>query len=174
MLAGGTYYDSVVSRRSAPSVAFTMEPVAVLGAGALAGNDGEPWLAAEGLYFYAERGGGGIDLAFAPSDGAGGFLPYDYVAAPVNTGSHDLSPVVSGDGLTIWWTSNRSGGAGGTDVYAAHRSATTLDFAGAIRLTEVATAGDDYPSWISADGCRLYGFSTEGTDSDVWMAERTP
>ena len=73
-------------------------------------------------------------------------------------GEGEGSPVLTPDELTLYFASNRKdlGGTGSADIYIATRTSTSLKFGNIARIEELATAGEDVPTWISPDNCRLY------------------
>lgn len=81
-------------------------------------------------------------------------------------------PVVTPDGLTIYFRSDRVAAFGGFNVYTASR-ATTADAFGPVSIVpNVNTDADDGPSWISPDGCRLYLSSDAAGTHDIYVASR--
>ena len=78
-------------------------------------------------------------------------------------------PVVTRDGLTLYFAM----GPNYTEIYGAQRTDGLSPFDGAMIVSELV---DGYaPSWISADGCRLYyDKNMGGEDLDIVMAQRTP
>lgn len=66
------------------------------------------------------------------------------------------NPVVTPDELTLYFGSNRPGGAGNYDIYQATRPTVADGFGAPIALASLNTASLDAPSWISEDGCELY------------------
>jgi hypothetical protein len=86
------------------------------------------------------------------------------VAEPVtelNSESDDESPVLSADGLWIYFRSYRKRPSGASDpgVYVAHRDGTDQPFA---HIEEVLDLGNASPLWLSADFCSLYYQSSGG------------
>ncbi|HEY0484586.1 MAG TPA: hypothetical protein VGD37_43995 [Kofleriaceae bacterium] len=70
--------------------------------------------------------------------------------------SSNGDPIMTGDKQTLYWSSDRAGGAGGFDIWVATRPAPSGRFGGATNLTGLNTANIDAPSWVSADGCVLH------------------
>ncbi|HET6150247.1 MAG TPA: hypothetical protein VFH68_22090 [Polyangia bacterium] len=121
------------------------------------------------LYFGSTRAGT-RDIYKATRSTAG--FSRASAVAEVNTNSLEQFPTVSPDELVIYWASNRAdaGARGGSDVWMATRTSTNLPFGNVRNVTEVNSATDDFPSWISPDGCRLYLTTRAG----LAIAERTP
>jgi Tol biopolymer transport system component len=90
--------------------------------------DNRPSLRHDGLeiFFYSARvGGGGTDVWTATRDAvdAPWSTPVN-LGAPVDTSFTDIHPYVSPDGATLYFSSNRTGGLGGLDLYVTTRSKT--------------------------------------------------
>ena len=69
----------------------------------------------------------------------------------------DLEPHFSADGRWLYFTSDRtSGSLGGFDVWTATRADRSAVFGAVTNLQAVNSAVDERPSFVSADGCRLY------------------
>ncbi len=98
----------------------------------------------------------------------------------VNTGFADEThPVISRDGLALYFASNRFGGIKGnnTNIWIATRTSTSADFGTPKQLnaTGINTAANEEPSWISPFGCRLYFTSNRAGGagrSDLYLAIR--
>src|SRR6185295_1384130 len=74
----------------------------------------------------------------------------------LNSAVRDGNPELSADGLSLYFESNRAGGAGGTDIWFATRDARSASFAGAVNFAAInSTGGDDHPT-TSADSQVLY------------------
>jgi len=88
-----------------------------------------------------------------------GFGPPKLVAELSST-ADDWQPMITEDGLTTVFASNRDGGAGGYDLYVADRADVGKPFGAPKRLAEASSPTNDFAGWISADRCRLY-FSSD-------------
>jgi hypothetical protein len=88
--------------------------------------------------------------------------------------TNDTDPVISADGFTMFWGSDRAGGMGDVDVWQAQRTTPSGAFGQIAPLTSVNTPGFDSPSDISADGCRLYLTSTRNGRTGIYVATRPP
>ena len=95
----------------------------------------------------------------------------------VNSPAAETNPTLSRNGLTLYFQSNRAGGAGSSDIYMATRATTSAPFgtpsllAGDVNLP----ASDGGPS-ISADGLSLYFHSNRVGGfgvSDLYVATRS-
>jgi hypothetical protein len=157
-------YDVYFATRVSASVSFTAAtPAAVNGAGTT--DDVQPFVTADGqeLWFASIRRGGTAarDLWHA-TVGADGFKDPVLAASLSSDTTHDQVPVLSADRRTIYFT--RDG-----DIWTSHRVAVPDDFPPPTRLTGLLnTTAVEYPGWISADDCRLYGVS----DGQIFVATR--
>lgn len=128
--------------------------------------EGDPSLSADGLTLYfvtqCRRGGGSLDLwvAARPSRDESFAAPMNLdellPGSRVNSGYTDRAPSISRDGLTLLFSSNRPGGAGGLDIWVSTRAALDAPFGEPVNLNELApgvainTALDEtYPSQSS-------------------------
>lgn len=71
------------------------------------------------------------------------------------TGIPDRDPAITGDGLTLVFTSQRAGG-GNWDLYITTRPSRTQPFPTPAIITELATASADWGPFITSDGLGLY------------------
>jgi hypothetical protein len=129
------------------------------------GYDGQPYVAPDGVSdLYFARGdagsGGPLDIYVAKWTGSQ-FDNAVPVAGAVNTATAQDAPVITSDGLTLYFASNR---AGTNDVYVATRTARTLPFGAATAVTELDdSTASDVPNWISPDECVIYMNSDRST-----------
>ncbi len=138
-------------------------------------------ISADGLsiYFDSDRSGGygNIDLwvaTRATTDDEWGQSVN--LGSVVNSSSQDNSPSISADGLSLYFSSNRSGTEGNMDLYVSTRETTVDDWGAPSNLGPIVNSSNaDYMSHISADGLLLY-FSSERPGGlglrDLWMTTR--
>ena len=88
----------------------------------------------------------------------------------INGADDESFPVVTPDELTLYFSSNRANGAGLQDIYVARRASVSDNFGAPVNLAELNTGTNDFPTWISDDGCVLYLMS--GTMYDIYYATR--
>jgi hypothetical protein len=81
---------------------------------------------------------------------------------------------LSADGLTAFFVSTQTGGAGMADVWFANRAAVGAPFGAPINGGAANGPQDDLPSWLSPDGCRLYMSSARNGKDDLFVATRLP
>lgn len=81
--------------------------------------DSQPFLSSDGrtLFFVSDRPGGQgeTDIYYSIWDGSTWSQAKPLVG--VNSSAHEMSPSLAADGTTFYFASNRSGGAGGHDIY---------------------------------------------------------
>jgi len=90
-------------------------------------------------------------------------------------GADATTPALSEDGLVAYFGSTRMGGAGMMDIWTASRTSTTGTFGQFANLGELNTAEQDFATWLSPDGCRLYFWSSRSGGAggfDAWQATR--
>ena len=96
--------------------------------------------------------------------------------AEVNTGYNEGPASISADGLSLFFSSGRPGGAGYGDLYMATRLDTNSPFGTPVNLSEInSVEGDNSPS-ISTDGLSLYYWVREMPSlgpQEIWAATRS-
>ena len=127
------------------------------------------------LLFSSNRGGNYaiyVATGSPTSYGAPQLLPG--VSAAGGSTADDEEPVLSADGLTIYFSSTRNDPA--FDIWVAHRAVTTDPFTLPHAVAELAAPGAyDAPTWLSSDGCRLYLMSNRAGGAggiDLYVASR--
>lgn len=104
------------------------------------------------------------DFAFAST------LPAPVNSSPPVEGSPFLSP----DELSLYFHSQRAGGAGDRDLYVATRATAGAAFNSVRALTSLNSPQRDHSPWLSPDELTLYFSSRRGSASDdVWRATRS-
>jgi hypothetical protein len=83
----------------------------------------------------------------------------------------DSAPVLSADGLEIFFSTNRAGG-NNTDIWRATRTSPTGTFGTPTAVSELNTASVEIPSWVSPDRCRIILSSDALGAYDIYMATR--
>lgn len=130
-------------------------------------NEHSPTVAAGLLCFNSSRpdGLGGNDIYCGPLDAA------PTLVSTISSSAQDAGPWLAGKGDVLLFTSNREGGEGGWDLYAATR---TADGWSAPRNlgAPINTAGDElWPTWT--DG-RLYFKRSGGTEAPGYLSSALP
>jgi len=128
-------------------------------------NEGAQTISSNGSYMYftsCDRPGsmGSCDLYFSSFAEGKWSVPVN-VGPPVNTSGWESTPSISADGKTLFFSSNRSGGFGGKDIWYSvlndNNSWTTPVNMG----KNINTNGDEMSPFIHFDGKTLY-FASNG------------
>jgi hypothetical protein len=121
------------------------------------------------LYFSSFAYAADMDIYVSRMRSDGTFGRASRVDELSTIGFADFMPNVGRHGLEIVFNSNRPGGSGGQDVYAATRSRTADPWSVPVNLgPNVNTAGNESRASISGDGQRLHF----GRDGDVFVSIR--
>ena len=171
--------DLYLATRASPLVAFSAPGnITALNS---SGDDKEAYLTGDGtqIFFGSTRAGGTVvndpgDIWEASATGSSFGTPTN--VSEINTPFWEAFPVLSSDGLTIYWASLRTdGGAlGGFDIWTATRASESALFANPATVPSLNTAQDDVPTWLSADGCHIYLYSARPGigEADLYVASR--
>jgi hypothetical protein len=91
----------------------------------------------------------------------------------VNSSAREQGAVLVDD-LTIYFSSDRPGGAGGSDLYQAIRSSPTSPFASPVSLGAINGPGSESGPTLTGDGLTMYYILTPGgqTTSDIHVTTR--
>jgi hypothetical protein len=94
----------------------------------------------------------------------------------LDTEHAEAAPVLSADGLVVYFSSTRpDGGAKGDhDVWVATRRSTAERFGALRNVGELNTEDLEYPAWVSPDLCRLYIVRGAMSPTSLLVAERHP
>jgi len=147
------------------------------------GDEGAPSIAHDSLSLYFDSdparpgglGSGDIWLTsrVTPAEPFG--VPVN-VGAPVNSKDADGFPDISADGLSLYFVSDRTGGSGGADIWAATRRTTAEPFSVVTNLgTVVNSPSTEWSPSMSADGLALF-FASDRAGTlgvmDLWVTLR--
>jgi Tol biopolymer transport system component len=135
----------------------------------------QPYVTRDGttMYFVRTIPGAGDTVFSAVGSATRGFT--NPAAVPELDGpTNDSDPVLSADGLTVFWSTDRPGGQGDLDVWDAHRTSLTEPFSDLAPVSSVNSTAFDSPSDISSDGCRLYMTSIRVGRTAIYVATRPP
>jgi hypothetical protein len=127
------------------------------------------------LWLFSNRrdGSGDHDLYRAAGSISSGFDAPTRVVE-LSTAERETSPVLSADGLTVFFASRRSdgGAAGADDIWFATREAFNAQFGDPQPVDSLNSPFDEHPGWLSPDGCRLYFDSNRSGNYELYVAER--
>jgi len=97
------------------------------------------------IFFTTDRDSGNGDVwVAARGSPTAPFGPAQPVEA-VNTDAFETSAAISADGLTLWFGSDRAGGAGSVDIWVAQRSARGAPWSSPVNVVAVNSPQDDIP-----------------------------
>jgi hypothetical protein len=95
------------------------------------------------------------------------------VPLSINTASVEDDPSLTGDGLELYFNSNRAGGMGGNDIWVATRARIDDPWDVPRAIVELNTTGDDATPDVSRDGLTLYWAAPGAAGvKDLWFATR--
>jgi hypothetical protein len=147
-----------------------------LGAPNYPGNDlWSPSLSRDGLtlFFAVTVPGVSEQIAVATRDALGApFGSGQALPAPINQGTEG-TPFLAPSGRSLYFFSERAGGAGGRDLYVATRASTSDVFGSVGALSNLNTPDREHLPWISADELTLYFVSNRGGVADIYRATRS-
>ncbi len=97
------------------------------------------------IYFTTDRVSGNGDVWFATRTSPDG--PFGTAAAvtAVNGSSFETSSAISSDGLTLWFGSDRAGGAGANDIWVSQRASRTSAWSTPLNVVALNSPADDIP-----------------------------
>ena len=153
----------------------------------VAGPEAAPYLHPSGasLYFASRSrpGKGELDIWVAEINASSGVVVDIRNVEAVNSTTDENAPVVTRDDRFLYH--NRlSNDFTENDIWVAKRSTPADGFGKSVRVQELSSLYDEYPSWVSNDHCRLYFASTRpipgaatidaGGDPvfHLWLSER--
>lgn len=125
-------------------------------------------------YVSVVTAGGPVEIFRGAALPDGGFAATSQ--APLNISLGQFDPTPAKDGLTIYFASDKAvPGLAGLNIWMAKRATATAAFGAPTLVPNVNTASNETPTWVSADGCRLY-LSTDRPGGpgkqDVYVAMR--
>jgi len=98
------------------------------------------------------------------------------IGPTINTTANENNPTLSPDGLSLYFTSDRAGGLGLTDIWVSHRACGDCPWEAPANLgSPVNTASTDIAPTISIDGHLLFfasGRVPEGGVGDIYLSRR--
>jgi Tol biopolymer transport system component len=167
--------DVWISRRQSDGARFA-EPQLLAGINSRA-TELLPWLSADELtlIFVSDRGGGrgGADLWLARRDAVDADFDEPTNLAELSSGENEGRAVLSADGLSAFFSSDRSGGRGGPDLWMAIRAQREQPFVVLLNLAPLNSTESDQDVALSSDGTELFFASSRGGVSQLWRAARS-
>jgi hypothetical protein len=152
-------------------------PARIPEVGSAGTDDWGPFVSADGLtmYLFSNRTGssnGSLDIWTAMRATPSAAFSTPVLEPNVNSIATERSPVVSNDGLTLWFESARAGGMGQHDVYMSTRASVTQPFGVPVAYTALSSAQDDFFALPSSDALRMYMVSSRLGSLDIFVATR--
>lgn len=147
-------------------------------------EEASPYLHPHGhaLYFvsFERPGKGSGDIFVAELDPENGLATAVKNVEGINTPLEELAPVVSFDDRMLFFGRQMKTASTERSILLATRATPTEAFEAAEVVAELETEYDEFPSWVSADACRLYFFSNRPAPADagpaaqyrLWSARR--
>ncbi|MBX3198923.1 MAG: PD40 domain-containing protein [Labilithrix sp.] len=131
----------------------------VSGASSASVNERSPYVARDGTVWFVihtNEVGASKRIVSASRARADSFEPSAEVDLHTPDGGSDDAPVISSDGLTLYFSSTRGATNNTSDIWVARRAAESAPWKTPEPMTSLNTASVDAPSWLSPDGCELY------------------
>ena len=149
-------------------------PMMVSGVGSTDADEQHPYyrVAGGGELWFSSTRGGQWEIWTAKKSGTAFATPVR--VEELRNAEATRQPMISEDGLTIVFASERAGGSGQRDLWMARRATTATPFGSPEALSTVNSASDEFAGWLSPDGCRLY-FSSDrlaANTHNVYVASR--
>jgi len=144
-------------------------------------DDGHPGVSSDGLelYFDSLRPGGlgGSDLWVSTrTETDANWVTPANLGLVVNSASADWAPILSADGLSLYFSSNRPDSLGSHDIWVTDRPTKHDDWGTPVNLgPTVNSESFDWAPFISTDGLALYFSSNRAGGSgmhDIWVSTR--
>ncbi len=141
--------------------------------------ESQPSLSSDGrtLYFASDRAGGrgGVDIYVTQRTASGWSRPVN-IGAPVNTALDELSPSISPDSKSLFFSSNGHGGVGGFDLFVARGgNERGTGWGGPENLgTPINSSANEYYFISLPNSKNGYFTSDQAGDLDIYLAYPNP
>jgi hypothetical protein len=162
--AGGAHFDRPARVDVLASAAF----------------DGGPFQSADGLeiLFSSARvgGAGSRDLWISRRLSTMAAWGIPTALSDVNSSNDEQNPALSGDGLVLFFSSDREGTKGREDIYTAFRTGRGARFSNPVRMAELSSGNKDGAPFVTADSLTIYFTSNRAGGRggiDLWSATRS-
>jgi hypothetical protein len=141
--------------RSTTGNPFTIPPELVPNINAQAADE-EPFVSTDQKEIFYTGTPGGTDAHDLYESRVVGDFQTGTLVTELNSAFDDVAPVLSADGLTLYFASDRTGTLGDTDIWVAKRADRSSPFAPPANVTQLNSADGERPNWVSADGCEIF------------------
>jgi hypothetical protein len=135
----------------------------------VAGED-DPTLTGDMLEIYFDRGG---DIWFSVRASVAVGWPAPQALTVVNSAASETTTEISADGLELFFSSTRTGGLGGTDVYVATRPDRASPFGNPVHVDELATTAEDVTPPLVGNALVMYLSSSRAGGAGGYDLYRT-
>jgi Tol biopolymer transport system component len=127
------------------------------------------------LFFAVGVGGVGEQIASATRNDRGAAFGGAVPVAGIEWAGNDGTPLLSADGLSLYFFSTRAGGLGDRDVWLSTRSDRAADFTTPALVAGVNGPSLDHAPWVALDELTML-FATNRSGGvgqlDIWIARR--
>ncbi len=165
---GGDFWQA--SRATAGATAFGAASESQMGTVNDAGEQRDPAISPDGLRLYFAAGSAPQNLAVASRTNTLSSFSAGVAIPVVGDPSGDADPTLTADERVLVFSSNRSGGAGGTDLWYSVRAERDRPFSTPVLVPNVNSTTNDGDPHLSQDGCRLYLASDRQNDFDIYQS----
>ena len=130
------------------------------------------------IYLIATTGGGPAKIFVGKFQAGTGYVVEEVSGLNQGLTTSQFAPVISSDGLALYFATTThlaNAARTDTDIWIATRGNTNADFSFAREVPNVNTLQGEAPSWITANGCRLYLHSSRlggPGGQDLYVASR--
>ena len=135
-----------------------------------------PWVSSDQLtlLFASSRpgGAGDFDIYMATRTAPGDDFGKVANLSSINTAASEDAAALTDDGLTLYFSSGRAGGAGGQDIYVATRPNTRSDFYQPVPVTDLNTNANETDFMLVYDETEAFYASDASGTSQLWHVTR--
>jgi Tol biopolymer transport system component len=128
-------------------------------------------LTGDEIYFQSHLNGSGSGDVYRATRTGSAFSDVQLVNVSVD-GYEDGDPMLAPNGLDLYFRSDRPAEHAKFNVWMAHRDTISDDFGAAVEVPNINGSANEGPSWMSADGCRLYLSSDRLGVNEPFVATR--
>jgi Tol biopolymer transport system component len=154
----------------------TLAEPALVGGVNTASSELLPWLSPDErtMLFVSSRPGGrgGADIWRATRSRADSEFGAPSNVFELSSNENEGRLVLSRDGRTAFFTSDRGGGLGGPDIYTASRPNLGSPFSSLRNLNELNSTANDLDVMLSSDDTELLFASSRRGRTELWLSER--
>jgi hypothetical protein len=105
------------------------------------------------IYFTTNRDSNGNgDIWFAQRASVSSSFGTPAPVPTVNSDTFETSSAISGDGLTLWFGSDRAGGVGGTDIWVSERATRASPWSAPMNVLALNSSAEDIPRPVGQHG----------------------